>query len=605
MKRYGKKLVSVALVMVMLLTMLPASASGLNESDIQDQVISDELLKVMGVTYKELLSGDYEDSGDTYSCIIWIEDIDMEQAVRAGIDAAEMTRATYSMNQEYEYPYEVMDVNGQKVVEVNLAADENNTYVQTYINAERATAAEMYATKNSAFVADTFRARTATVKYVSSYSPCVFADLTVSKVAELLAEDEVQRIGYWSEEGSSDAAGTGNCFTDAEFSDLTTHLEIIRVDEARSVYGMTGSGVRVGQIESGCTVEDTVIRQSGYTTTTHANTVYTIMHAVAPDATYYGAAGGTGSNFKGGIEWLISQGVNLINCSYGLTPSGNNAYNETSRWLDHIAYNHDVHFVVASGNNGRNKVLFQGMAYNVITVGNTNMTGDYSINSSSSYNGLSVDRTAQRTFKPDICAPGTYSSGNHGTSYSAPLVTGTIALMCQLEPALKTKQHVVKAILAATTSKTIRKYVTTDSNFAIYGAGMLDARSALWAVYKGNFSASTGTVSSSSTTKDYNMTVTSSDTLMRVALAYANRMKFESSTGHADLDGLTGTIGELRLDVYSPSGSLVASCTTTGANLKIVEFDPRPYGTGTYTIRVTQTVSASGSRATNFGIAWR
>ena len=28
-------------------------------------------------------------------------------------------------------------------------------------------------------------------------------------------------------------------------------------------------------------------------------------------------------------------------------------------------------------------------------------------------------------------------------------------------------------------------------------------------------------------------------------------------------------------------------------------------GTGTYTIKVTQTSSASGDRATNFGVAWR
>lgn len=200
MKRYGKRLVSVALVMVMLLTMLPTSASELNGSGIQNQIVSDELLGVMGVNYEELVSGDYEDSGETYSCIIWIEDIDMEQAVRAGIDAAEMTRVTYSMNREYEYPYEVMNVNGQKVIEVNLEEDENDTYVQTYINTERATAADMYATKNSAFVADTFRARTATVKYVSSYSPCVFADLTVDEIAELLEKDEVQCIGYWNEE---------------------------------------------------------------------------------------------------------------------------------------------------------------------------------------------------------------------------------------------------------------------------------------------------------------------------------------------------------------------------------------------------------------------
>ena len=237
------------------------------------------------------------------------------------------------------------------------------------------------------------------------------------------------------------------------------------------------------------------------------------------------------------------------------------------------------------------------------------MTGTYPIRPSSSYNALTPSRSNQITHKPDICAPGTYANsadGLAGTSFSAPLVTGTVALMCQLEPALKTRQHIVKAILAATTLNNSRRHVTTDSDFAIYGAGIVDARIALWAVYQDRYSTSTGTVSSSSTTKSYSMTVTSSDTLMRIALAYANALKYDTSdANHESLEGLSGTIGELKLEVYSPGGERVAVCEKVGANLKIAEFDPRPYGTGTYTIRVTQTISASGSRATNFGVAWR
>ena len=610
MNLHRKKLVSVILVMSLILTMIPTIASAQSESE-QPQIVSDELLKVMDVTYEELLSGNYKDSGDTYSCIIWIKDIDMEQAVRAGIEAAEMTKETYVKSKKYEYPYEIMNVNGQKVVEVNLTDDASDTYVQTYINKERATAAELYTNQNMKFVADTFQSRTVSVNYVSAYSPCVFADLSVNEIVKLLAKEEVQRIGYWDEEGGSDEAGASDSFTQEELSDLATHLNIIRAGEAKSVYGVSGSGVRIGQIETGCTVESSVTKQSGYSTTDHANWVYTIMNKVAPGASYFGsAAGSTGANFKGGIEWLISQGVNIINCSYGWKLIIDNTYDDRARWIDHIAYNHDVHFVIASGNKGMNRVDSPGMAYNAITVGNTNMTDTYPIHGSSSYNGLGASSISQRTFKPDICAPGTYANskrngGLYGTSFSTPLVTGTVALMCELEPALKTKQHIVKAILAATALKNTRKHVTTDNDFIKYGAGIIDARSALWAVCQGHYSISTGTVSSSTTTKTYGMTVTSSDTLMRVALAYANRLKFDASTGHENLSGLSGTIGELKLEVYSPGGSLVASCTTYGANLKVVEFDPRPYGTGTYTIKVTQTSSASGDRATNFGVAWR
>lgn len=104
------------------------------------------------------------------------------------------------------------------------------------------------------------------------------------------------------------------------------------------------------------------------------------------------------------------------------------------------------------------------------------------------------------------------------------------------------------------------------------------------------------------------MVVTSNDTCMRVSLAYAHRIKFSTSDIHASTTAPYegGRIGELRLDVYNPNGEPVASCTKGGANFKIVEFDPRTSGgAGIYTIKVTQTISASGGRATNFGVSWR
>lgn len=569
----------------------------------------------MGITYEELLSGDYEDSGNTYPCIIWTEDIDMEQAVRAGIDATEMTRATYSMNKKYEYPYEVMRVNGQKIVEVNLAEDENDAYVQTYINAERATAAEMYADKNREFVADIFRTRAASVNYVSSYSPCVFVDLTVDGVAELLKKDEVQRIGYWDDEIiENNEHSTIAAFTSAEISDISTHANIIAVDRAKATYGVSGSGVKIGQYEPACPRSSNVTRNPSFNNTNiggvvdyHADNVYTVMHTIAPNATYYASGMYVNNttttqspNYASQIEWLLAQGVNIINYSAG--SASYNSYNEKAKWIDHIAYNHDVHVVKSAGNSGATGISSPGMAYNIITVGNTQMTSPFTIHSSSSYFNDTVSRVMGKTFKPDVVAPGTYSSGRSGTSYSAPLVTGTIALLCEYSPSLKTKQHIVKAILAATTGKETRKYQTADSNFRQYGAGMIDARAALWVIGQGRYSGSTGTVSSSSPTMSYNMSVTSSDTVMRIALAYANRVKFDSSSHTGSISA--GMIGELKLEVFSPGGSLVASCTTVGANLKVVEFIPNGVY-GTYMIKVTQVTEASGGRATNFGVAWR
>ena len=51
------------------------------------------------------------------------------------------------------------------------------------------------------------------------------------------------------------------------------------------------------------------------------------------------------------------------------------------------------------------------------------------------------------------------------------MVTGTIALLCQARTTLKTKPHVVKAILAASSGQ----YITADAKFKEVGAGLINA----------------------------------------------------------------------------------------------------------------------------------
>ena len=98
----------------------------------------------------------------------------------------------------YDYPYTTYEADGLTYVDVEFDETESDEYVQTYIEAERETAAEMYSASNSSFVAENFMARDMSVTYVSKYSPCVFADLSVTKIAELIQKDEVTRIGKWN-----------------------------------------------------------------------------------------------------------------------------------------------------------------------------------------------------------------------------------------------------------------------------------------------------------------------------------------------------------------------------------------------------------------------
>ena len=106
----------------------------------------------------------------------------------------------------------------------------------------------------------------------------------------------------------------------------------------------------------------------------------------------------------------------------------------------------------------------------------------------------------------------------------------------------------------------------------------------------------------------YSMNVGAGDSKMRVALSYTNYVHFGTVTDHVNTSpSINGTIADVTMYVFDPSGNLVVSCpintSTIGANLKVIEFETGGV-TGTYTIRVYMRESASGGRSTNIGVAW-
>ncbi len=148
------------------------------------------------------------------------------------------------------------------------------------------------------------------------------------------------------------------------------------------------------------------------------------------------------------IDWMMDKGAYVINCSYGdANPTG--VYASDSAYFDYIARLYKVLFVCAAGNFGEESgyVGNPGLGYNVLTVGACNIdNGGVRLFSSS--------KEEDGPRKPDVVAPGfgvnvqPYGSQD-GTSVSAAVTTGVVALLMQKSSVVKTNPTLCLSSLAA------------------------------------------------------------------------------------------------------------------------------------------------------------
>ena len=487
--------------------------------------------------------------------------------------------------------------------------------LQQAIETKRSLFAEAYYEQNSMF-ADAHVSKDDQV-FISEYSPMLILSMTKTQILHLDDEDNVVRVELFIEYDISDELEKANKISHAEY--------------VRDTCGNKGNGVKIGQIESGVPqtgisdLQNASITRHTTAQTSHATYVARILvggsNGIAPQATLYSTGYTNVSEFYSNAEWLISQGVNVINMSNGMSNSGQ--YDIVAQWVDHIACQHDIHFVKSAGNDsGSDKYITSpGMAYNAITVGGFNDNDSTSHSSHTRYSQSCFNEvaTANRPEKPNLIASAQnilfgVNDEHSGTSYAAPQVTGVIAQLCSYQSALKTKQTAVGAMLHAGSnyklegvsnppikgdvfSSSVRIQGNTQiSEFE--GAGKLDAKGSRSVVVYGNYWSPTINTSGF----PYTQTVyinTSSNDLTRVAIFWLKRNSISSST-HTSGNVSQTTFTDLDLFVYAPNGNLVGSSTTSYSNFEIVQFTPSQ--TGTYTIKITRTGSSTSTKE-HVGIA--
>lgn len=369
----------------------------------------------------------------------------------------------------------------------------------------------------------------------------------------------------------------------------------------------------------------------------HATTVLAILcgdpiqstdgiyyQGIAPSAKIYYTnvltnSEGNLSNIIAGFDWLINtKNVSAINISAG--NGKKTGYNQFSVYVDCLVQCYRVSIIVAAGNNG-SAVYRPGVAYNAITVGyetsERTENGGYIINQNSSY--LDVQKNAN---KPDIVAFGTniymlnvngvptcnyLNNGRNeivsGSSFSTPMVTGTIALMMQVNSNLIGNPHKVKSILL--TSADDENVDITDINnytrcsVASYDANYLSSATPIIRNKTGagvlNIKASVENAKSS-ITYSYEFTTNGSKTTNEIYIPSNMKFKIGLVFEKSDHDLITSNSPYLTnvnfemIDVNT--GNVVFSSTASENNSKsrydnVKIFDIETNITGTYVLKIT------------------
>lgn len=214
-----------------------------------------------------------------------------------------------------------------------------------------------------------------------------------------------------------------------------------------------------------------------------------MYQGVAPNANvYYTNVFADEDNVRENIAWLVQQNVDIINLSTGY--EDNYSYDEFDNYFDCLVQQYRIAIVVAAGNEGWG-VSHPGQAYNVITVGymtseKTEMN-QFVINSNSAYVELEYN-----TNKPDLVAFGTniymldynrtptsvYRVRDDGqivrltgSSFTTPMVTGTVALMLEKNPLLIGKPNEIKAVLTASADNNVDDEIVENDDGDITDIG--------------------------------------------------------------------------------------------------------------------------------------
>ena len=235
-----------------------------------------------------------------------------------------------------------------------------------------------------------------------------------------------------------------------------------------------GTGIKIGIIETGIPEGLSLLEQTfqcyGSFEHEHATNVYSVLKTVAPNATYYFAST-KNHNFENCIDWMINtKHVDIINHSAGYNVGYEGEYRyDSSRYIDEVIRESGTMFVNSVGNTSySNHLVSIAMGINVFS----SAANDKSLNFASTNSYAMKEDFDTVISKPTCLTPGKFLYGFSsqdmtlkdetrgysnisvtndstltGTSFSAPLLSGIIALLLQEFPSIKGKPETMQSII--------------------------------------------------------------------------------------------------------------------------------------------------------------